>query len=109
MSTIEEVLQSQNVLLNAGCSELAILQCTGSYPTVDSDLNIGAMLQIREKTNCVIGFSDHSTGINAVSMLSWAGYRATPSHWDKFATESAQEVLEAEGVSGVIDRLEAIL
>ena len=48
-------------------------------------------------------------GINDVSMLSWAGYSATPSHGDKFAKESAKEVLEGEGVSGVIDRLEAIL
>ena len=81
MSTIEEVLQSQNILINAGCSELAILQCTGSYPTIDNDLNIGAMLHIREKTNCLIGFSDHSTGVNAVSIAAAAGAKIVEKHF----------------------------
>lgn len=48
-------------------------------------------------------------GINDVSMLSWAGQSATPAHGDKFAKDSAKEILEGEGVSGVISRLEKVL
>ena len=48
-------------------------------------------------------------GINDVSMLSWAGHSGTPSHGDAFAKDSAKEVLEGEGVSGVVARLLAVL
>lgn len=44
-------------------------------------------------------------GINDVSMLAWAGSSATPAHGDAFARDSAKEVLEGDGVSGVIARL----
>ncbi len=44
-------------------------------------------------------------GINDVSMLSWAGQSATPAHGDAFAKDVAKEILEGEGVSGVVARL----
>jgi hydroxymethylpyrimidine pyrophosphatase-like HAD family hydrolase len=47
--------------------------------------------------------------INDVSMLSWAGHSATPAHGDAFAKDSAKEILEGEGVSGVVSRLLAVL
>ena len=48
-------------------------------------------------------------GINDVSMLTWAGHSATPAHGDAFAHDSAKEVLQGEGVSGVAARLRAAL
>lgn len=48
-------------------------------------------------------------GINDVSMLSWAGYSATPSHGDTFAKYHAKEILKGEGVSSVAARLLAVL
>ena len=47
-------------------------------------------------------------GINDVSMLTWAGYSATPAHGDVFALDSAREVLPGEGVTGVVSRLRSI-
>jgi Cof subfamily protein (haloacid dehalogenase superfamily) len=48
-------------------------------------------------------------GINDVSMLAWAGHSATPAHGDAFAKDSAKEILEGEGVSGVVSRLLEVL
>ena len=48
-------------------------------------------------------------GINDVSMLTWAGHSATPSHGDEFAKDSAKEILAGDGVSGVCALLQAIL
>ena len=48
-------------------------------------------------------------GINDISMLSWAGYSATPSHGDTFAKYHAKEILKGEGVRSVTDRLLAVL
>lgn len=47
-------------------------------------------------------------GINDVSMLAWAGHSATPAHGDSFAKDSAKEILEGGGVSGVAARLLAL-
>ena len=48
-------------------------------------------------------------GINDVSMLSWAGQSAAPSHGDAFALDSAKEILDGDGVSGVAARLRAVI
>ena len=45
-------------------SKVALLHCTTDYPTVPSDVNLQAMLTLREKFDCQVGFSDHSVGIH---------------------------------------------
>jgi Cof subfamily protein (haloacid dehalogenase superfamily) len=65
---------------------------------------IARELQIEQSEVLAIG-----DGINDVSMLAWAGQSATPAHGDTFAKDSAKEILEGEGVSGVVARLWAVL
>ncbi len=45
-------------------SKVTLLHCTTDYPTVPSDTNLRAMLTLREKFDCQVGFSDHSVGIH---------------------------------------------
>ena len=45
-------------------SKVTLLHCTTDYPTVSSDVNLQAMLTLREKFDCQVGFSDHSVGIH---------------------------------------------
>ena len=47
--------------------------------------------------------------VNDVSMLSVAGHSAAPAHCDRYARESADEILTGEGVSGVTSRLRELL
>jgi len=44
--------------------KLVVLKCTSSYPAKISDLNLKTMLDIKKRFKCLIGFSDHTTGIN---------------------------------------------
>ena len=46
MSTMNEIIKSRDVVFQNGGSS-NVLQCTGSYPSKITDLNIGAMLQIK--------------------------------------------------------------
>ena len=48
----------------AVASKVTLLHCTTEYPTVPSDVNLRAMLTLREKFDCQVGFSDHSVGIH---------------------------------------------
>lgn len=66
--------------------------------------NFASELGIKQSEVLAIG-----DGINDVSMLTWAGHSATPAHGDTFAKESAKEVLEGEGVTGVAARLRLAL
>jgi N-acetylneuraminate synthase len=59
-SRLEEVEQSVKILREAGCEELALLQCTASYPTPLEAVNVRALVSLREKFEIPTGLSDHS-------------------------------------------------
>ncbi|MDA3016918.1 MAG: N-acetylneuraminate synthase [Actinomycetota bacterium] len=45
-------------------SRVTLLHCTTDYPTKPSDVNLNAMLTLRDQFGCQVGFSDHSVGIH---------------------------------------------
>ena len=64
MATLKEIGESINVLINYGTNkkELTILHCTTDYPTQMSDVNLKAMINIKETFDVNIGYSDHTIG-----------------------------------------------
>ena len=65
MSTIDDVEKALNVFLDAGIKkeDIYILHCNTEYPTPMKDVNLLAMLAIKNKFNVQIGYSDHTLGI----------------------------------------------
>ena len=65
MSTIEEIKDAIAILNENGISNknIQVLHCNTAYPTPLEDVNLKAMLDIREKINSDIGYSDHTLGI----------------------------------------------
>ena len=63
VSSFESALASSEGK-KAVASKVTLLHCTTDYPTVPSDVNLRAMLTLREKFDCQVGFSDHSVGIH---------------------------------------------
>ena len=63
MSSFKSALASSEGR-KAVTSKVTLLHCTTDYPTVPSDVNLQAMLTLREKFDCQVGFSDHSVGIH---------------------------------------------
>ena len=61
-------------------------------------------LGIRQAEVLAIGDS-----VNDVSMLSWAGHSAAPAHCDRYAKDSAKEILDGEGIVGVVEKLRSVL
>jgi hypothetical protein len=47
--------------------------------------------------------------VNDVSMLSWAGHSAAPEHCDRYARDSAREILPGNGVDGVVAKLRSVI
>ena len=66
MATMDEVRAALNVLLEAGAEKkkITVLHCNTEYPTPMIDVNLKAMLTMRDELGCVsLGYSDHTLGI----------------------------------------------
>lgn len=65
MSTIDDIENALNVFLSAGIKResIYILHCNTEYPTPMKDVNLLAMLEIKNKFKVEIGYSDHTLGI----------------------------------------------
>lgn len=65
MSTIEEIKDALNVFLTAGIDKqnITILHCNTEYPTPMQDVNLKAMLHLKDEFGCEVGYSDHTLGI----------------------------------------------
>ena len=63
MSTLEEIAAAVGAIRSAGDPPLALLQCVSAYPAPAEETNLRAMDTLRERFGCVVGLSDHTTGI----------------------------------------------
>lgn len=63
MSTLDEVRDAVKVLRDNGSDDVIVLHCNTEYPTPYADVNLRAMLTLKEKLGVVVGYSDHTQGI----------------------------------------------
>lgn len=65
MATIHEVCAAMDVLIQNGISkqDITVLHCTTEYPTPMNEVNLKAMLSLKEICKTNIGYSDHTQGI----------------------------------------------
>ena len=63
MSTLDQVRLAYDTLLWAGAPEVALLHCTTNYPCPMEEVNLRAMLTLKESFGCEVGYSDHTMGI----------------------------------------------
>jgi len=65
MTTLDEIRNALNILIESGTEkeQITILHCNTEYPTPMEDVNLKAMLTIRDELGVKIGYSDHTLGI----------------------------------------------
>lgn len=65
MANMEEVKTAVNLMLKKGLTkeQITILHCNTEYPTPWKDVNLKAMLRIRDELDIKVGYSDHTLGI----------------------------------------------
>lgn len=65
MADIREIGNAINVLSKAGMrkKDITVLHCNTEYPTPFEDVNLSAMLTIRDAFKVKVGYSDHTLGI----------------------------------------------
>lgn len=62
MSTLADVDVSINALKEGGAKDITVLHCTTNYPCPYEDVNLKAMLTLRDAFHLPIGYSDHTKG-----------------------------------------------
>jgi len=65
MADMREIENALNILLGAGTSKdsIVVLHCNTEYPTPMEDVNLKAMLTMRDTLGVNVGYSDHTSGI----------------------------------------------
>ena len=83
MSTLEDIEKALNVFLSAGIKRetIYILHCNTEYPTPMEDVNLLAMLSIKNKFNVEIGYSDHTLGIEVPTAAVALGAKMIEKHF----------------------------
>ncbi|KFD40474.1 hypothetical protein HX99_00655 [Peptococcaceae bacterium SCADC1_2_3] len=62
MSTLGEVEMAIEILRKAGAIELILLHCTTNYPTAPEEVNLRAMVTLKQAFGLPVGYSDHTMG-----------------------------------------------
>ena len=65
MCSLDEISYAINVLISNGASidKLTVLHCNTDYPTPMKDVNLKAMLEIKDQFSVKVGYSDHTLGL----------------------------------------------
>lgn len=65
MSALGEVEKAIDVLFEGGASDIELMHCTTDYPTKYEDVNLRAMLTLKNAFYLPVGYSDHTKGFEA--------------------------------------------
>jgi sialic acid synthase SpsE len=91
---------------------IAALHCVTSYPVPPTEANLKAIQTIREKLGCVVGYSDHTLGIEAAALSVAVGARIVEKHFtlDKKFSEFRDHQLSAdpEEIKRLVERIREI-
>ena len=81
MSTMKEICTAIKILKKNKKKDISILHCISSYPTKLEDLNLNAIHTLKNKFNNIIGFSDHSLGLEGSLLAVAVGARIIEKHF----------------------------
>lgn len=81
IGTMEEIENAVDILTENGSGTITLLQCTTEYPTPYADINLRAMLTLKEKFGVEVGLSDHSMGIEIPIAAVAMGARVIEKHF----------------------------
>lgn len=63
MAELDEIESAIDILRKHGAGNISLLHCNTEYPTPIQDVNLRAMLTLKERFGVEVGYSDHTQGI----------------------------------------------
>ena len=80
MSNVREIETSFNTAVKYGSGEIILLYCVSNYPSKKEDFNLNNIRILKERFNCKVGLSDHSTDNEISKMAIAAGAEVIEKH-----------------------------
>jgi len=82
MSTLGEVEEAVKTMINVNSSlSLVLLHCVSNYPAKYEDVNLRAMLTLKEAFKLPVGYSDHTLGIEIAIAAVALGAKVIEKHF----------------------------
>lgn len=104
MSTMQNVEDAVSVFQNYDCP-FVLMHCVGTYPAKNDTLNLRMIETLKNKFECEIGFSDHSSGVLASSLAISLGATVIEKHISldrsSFGTDQSNSV-EKHGLELIV-------
>jgi pseudaminic acid synthase len=80
MANLKEIDLAYKTAKKNGANEIILLYCVSNYPSKISDFNFNNIRILKERYNCKVGFSDHSTDNKVVAAAIAAGAEVIEKH-----------------------------
>ena len=80
MANLKEIDMAYKTAKKNGAKEIILLYCVSNYPSKISDFNFNNIRILKERYNCKVGFSDHSTDNKVVAAAIAAGAEVIEKH-----------------------------
>ena len=80
MANLKEIDLAYKTAKKSGAKEIVLLYCVSNYPSSTSDFNFNNIKILKQRYNCKVGFSDHSTDNKVVAAAIVAGAEVIEKH-----------------------------
>lgn len=81
MSKLTEIRDAVRVLRDNGSRDITVLHCNTEYPTPYDNVNLQAMLTMRNELGIKVGYSDHTQGIEVPTAAAALGALVIEKHF----------------------------
>lgn len=81
MATLDEVKQGVTAVRSEGNDKIILLHCTSDYPARLEDVNLNAMITLRNTFGVTVGYSDHTLGITVPILAVGLGAKVIEKHF----------------------------
>jgi len=111
MATLAEIRTAINIINKTGNNQIIALHCTTNYPCPLNEVNLRAMLTIKQKLKVLVGYSDHTNGIQVPVMAATQGACLIEKHFTldkKMEGPDHKASLEPDELKEMIDSIKNV-
>ncbi len=81
LHNLGEIEKTIDLVQKNGNNKIALLQCTSHYPSLPKDANLKVMNTLKSAFECIVGYSDHTMGINVALASVAMGAKIIEKHY----------------------------
>lgn len=80
MSTLEEIDRAVEILEKHGDGNFILMHTNSAYPSPPEDINLRMIPFLRERYNCIVGYSGHETNLEPTVLAASLGVKVVERH-----------------------------